>query len=199
MPLAGSEVEQRRIAPLVAADGTGKGGKDGKDGKAGARPAGQAASRSSEAGGGHRADNAKISFKARGAGGREEQVTIEILRPAIPASVIALVARSGDRATAVGDTVTDTLQDGIMVMRSLALSANPNAKEQGMAATQMPFFRALVKGERQTPRPGRADDFRWPRDDDIAPPPEAAPQPAPTPGVRPGLRTSPPRGPVPKS
>ena len=198
-PLAGSETEQRRLVPSVSASATpGDADKGAKDGKA-SRQAGPVP-RPGEAG--HRADNTRISFKAPGAGGREEQVTVEILRPAIPASVIALVTRreSAERATPVGDTVTETLQNGITLMGSLTLSATQGIKGQRPPPTQMPFFRALVKGERQTPRPGRADDFRWPRDDEVAPPPpEPVAQPAPPLGVRPGLRTSPPRTPAPRS
>jgi hypothetical protein len=198
MPLAGSETEQRRLIPtpaVVPGDAV-----KGSDAKAAARPSGPAP-RPGESGA-PRADNTKVSFKTLGASGREEQVTVEVLRPAIPASVIALVTRreTADRATPVGETVTETLPNGIMVMGSLTLTATPGIKGQRPPPTQMPFFRALVKGERQTPRPGRADDFRWPRDDDIPPPPpEAAAQPAPPPGVRPGLRTSPPRAAPPKS
>jgi hypothetical protein len=197
-PLAGSETEQRRLIPTPAA-APGDAVKGTGDAKAAAR---QPAARSGDSGGGPRADNTKVSFKALGASGREEQVTVEILRPAIPASVIALVTRreTADRATPVGETVTETLPNGVMVMGSLTLTATPGIKGQRPPPTQMPFFRALVKGERQTPRPGRADDFRWPRDDDIPPPPpEATAQPAPPPGVRPGLRTSPPRAALPKS
>lgn len=203
-PLAGSEAEQRRLIPTASAGAPQDGAaKATKDGKAAVRQGGAAAPpKPGESGGGPRADNTKVSFKAPGAGGRDEQVTVEILRPAIPASVIALVTRreSAERATPVGETVTETLPGGIMVMRSLTLSAASGAKGQRLPPTQMPFFRALVKGERQTPRPGRADDFRWPRDDDVAAAPlEATPQPLPAPAVRPGLRTSPPRATAPRS
>ena len=46
-----------------------------------------------------RADNGRITLKSIGAGGREESVTIDILRPAIPSAVIALMTRkdTGDR------------------------------------------------------------------------------------------------------
>ncbi|HXF55559.1 MAG TPA: GDSL-type esterase/lipase family protein, partial [Hyphomicrobiaceae bacterium] len=169
-PLAGSESEQRRLVPAAAA-APGEVGKGAGENKA-PRQAGSAP-RSGEPGSSTRADNTKVSFKVPGASGREEQVTVEIVRPAIPASVIALVTRreSADRATPIGETVTQTLANGIMVMDSLTLTATPGLKGQRPPPTQMPFFRVLVKGERQTPRPGRADDFRWPREDEAAPPP----------------------------
>jgi hypothetical protein len=192
-PLAGSESEQRRLIPAAASAAPG-GDTKGQAGGATARPGSPLVTRPGDAGSGPRADNSKVSFKAPGAGGREEQVTVDILRPAIPATVIALVTRreTADRATPVGDTVTDTLQNGITVMRSLTLSATPGLKGQRVPPTQMPFFRALVKGERQTPRPGRADDFRWPRDDEPPPVPETVSQQpaAPPPAVKPSPKTS---------
>jgi len=189
-PLAGSESEQRRLvpAPAAAAADAAKGTSEGKA----PRQAGSAP-RSGEPGGSTRADNTKVSFRVPGASGREEQVTVEILRPAIPASVIALVTRreSGDRATPVGETVTETLANGVMVMGSLTVTATPSLKGQRLPPTQMPFFRVLVKGERQTPRPGRADDFRWPREDDVPPPPPEAAAAPPPPTGGPGARATP--------
>jgi hypothetical protein len=196
-PLAGSETEQRRLIPAAAP--TAAGDTKGQAGSAAARPGGALVSRPGDTGAGPRADNSKVSFKAPGTGGREEQVTVDILRPAIPQTVIALVTRreSADRATPVGDTVTDTLQNGITVMRSLTLSATQGLKGQRVPPTQMPFFRALVKGERQTPRPGRADDFRWPRDDEPPPVPETVSQrpAAPPADAKPTLKTSGPKAP----
>jgi len=37
-----------------------------------------------------------------------------------------------------------------------------------MAPTQAPFFRVLVKGERVPPKPGRIDDFSWPKPEQSA-------------------------------
>jgi hypothetical protein len=34
-----------------------------------------------------------------------------------------------------------------------------------MAPSQTPYYQVLVKGERAVPKPGRADDFSWPRAD----------------------------------
>lgn len=186
VPLAGAEVEQRRInpTPVKAAGPSAAAGKvTPKDGKAAAqqtRPA-------QPDNGDQRADNTRVTVKTVGAGGREEQVTLEILRPAIPASVIQLVTRRDTGATAspVGDTLTDTLTNGLMVMRSITPTGEGAASRGSRPPpTQLPFFRVMVKGERPVPRPGRADDHRWPRDDDVPPPEplarsEAAPAPVP--------------------
>ncbi|CAN0191394.1 unnamed protein product, partial [Phaeothamnion confervicola] len=118
-----------------------------------------------------RADNVRVSFRSAIAGGREEQVTIEIVRPAITQSVIQLVTRRdrGDKPSQVGDTLTDTLSNGLLVMRSITPSRGADRGQSRAALTQQPFFIALSKGERLPPKPGRADDFRWPRSDDIPP------------------------------
>lgn len=199
VPLAGSEIEQRRINPAAAkAPGPAAAGKaaapkdTAKDAKAAAAAAGRPAL--IDGNGDQRADNSRVTVKTVGAGGREEQVTLEILRPAISASVIALVTRreQSGSASAVGDTLTDTLTNGMMVMRSITPTGDgAGTRALRTAPTQLPFFRVMFKGERPTPRPGRADDHRWPRDD-IVPPPEPAARPDPAPvAVRPPPKGAP--------
>lgn len=186
VPLAGAEAEQRRInpTPVKAAGPAATAGKPAaKDAKSAA--AGAQARATPPDNGDQRADNSRVTVKAVGAGGREEQITLEIIRPAIPASVIQLVTRrdTGSSASPVGDTLTDTLTNGLMVMRSITPTGD-SAGNRGArpSPTQLPFFRVIFKGERPTPRPGRADDHRWPREDDVPPPePVARSEPAPAP------------------
>ncbi|MGE0628101.1 MAG: GDSL-type esterase/lipase family protein [Hyphomicrobiaceae bacterium] len=174
IPLAGGEAEQRRInaANKGAASG---GGKRTKANRRAGSPQARAAAAWNRgapaigAGGEVRADNSKVSFKAAKPGGKLETVTLEIVRPALAASVVALVTRrdKGDKPSQIGETVTDTLSNGMMLMRSVTATRERN---QG-APSQQPFFLALTKGARLTPKPGRADDFRWPREDDLPAPP----------------------------
>jgi hypothetical protein len=139
-------------------------------------------------GGGHKgglpgeqkADNGKVSLRSVGANGKEEIVTLDILRPAIPASIVQLVTRKErpDRLSPMGDTVVDQIAGGIAVMSSITPAGGARRK---MSPTQAPYFRLLVRGERLTPRPGRADDTSWPRADLSAveePVTEPAPAPA---------------------
>lgn len=194
VPLAGTEAEQRRISPTPVraagpAPSSGKAApKDAKSAAAPSRPA------PPDNNGDQRAENSRVTVKTVGTGGREEQITLEILRPAIPASVIALVTRrdTGATASAIGDTLTDTLTNGLMVMRSITPTGDGAASRGSRPPpTQLPFFRVMVKGERPTPRPGRADDHRWPREDDIPPPePVARSEAAPAP-VRPPPKGAP--------
>lgn len=116
-------------------------------------------SSSSNASGDQKVDNGKVTLKMIDATGREDTQTIEILRPAIPASVVALMARregSGPR----GDLIVDQIGEGMTLMSSIT---PPGNRDRGrLSPTQAPYFRLLVKGERLQPKPGRADDLSWP-------------------------------------
>ncbi len=108
--------------------------------------------------GDQKADNGRITIKTPGAGGAEETQTIEIVRPAIPASVVALMARRQGSGQG-GDLLVDQIPGGLTLMSSITPAGG---KARGRSApTQAPYFRLLVKGERLTPKPGRADDTQW--------------------------------------
>jgi len=167
IPLAGSEAEQRRISPKAQQEEAAKQQSNEQgSGWAAVVERGSKASPNGSSGGALKADNSKIKLKTRGNSGKEEETTIEILRPAIPASVVAIIARqqSPDRPAQLGDTISETLPGGVTVMSSItpALTAGSQAQRRRLAPTQSPFFKVLVKGERLPPKPGRADDFRWP-------------------------------------
>jgi hypothetical protein len=128
-------------------------------------------SASGTASGDQKADNGKVVLKVAGSNGREESQTVEILRPAIPASVVALMARR-DGSGQHGDLLVDQIAGGVTLMSSITPS---DSKERGkLSPTQAPYFRLLVKGERLQPKPGRADDMTWP------PPSDATTEVAPT-------------------
>jgi uncharacterized protein len=57
-----------------------------------------------------------------------------------------------------------------------------------------PYYRVLVKGERPEPKPGRADDFSWPR---VEPP--AIPEPPAAAGRRTPPRATSPKAAPPRS
>jgi hypothetical protein len=114
------------------------------------------------------ADNGRISLRTVTPTGKEDVVTLDIVRPAIPASVVALVTRkeSPDRASQLGDVLVDRIASGINVMSTFtppSSSALGGSGRGRLSPTQSSFYRVLVKGERLAPRPGRADDFVWPR------------------------------------
>jgi hypothetical protein len=196
IPLAGSEAEQKRVAALrprpPAADAGGKGStaatkeaasKDAAKGapKTGAPGAVQPPS-GADLPGEPKADHGRIVLKTIAAGGREETVTLELPRPAIPAAVLQLITRkdTGERASPMGDALADDIGGGLVVQSSVtSLGTGPGSARK--AAPGQPYYQVWLKGERLPPRPGRSDDFTWPRADPeiviIEPPPARPPRP----------------------
>jgi uncharacterized protein len=183
IPLAGNEAEQAAInvtravsKPLISSPANAP-----RPQVAGITAGGEATGPVTD--GEQKADSGKINLSVAGAGGREEVVSLDLLRPAIPASVIALVNRkeNAEKATQLGDLLIDQISGGVMVMSSITPASDPNSLEvrRKLSPTQTPYFRVMVKGERIAPRAGRADDTSWPRSE----PPlvaEALPVAAPT-------------------
>jgi len=179
IPLAGNEAEQKRVSALrphpategdVGSKGTVAAGKEAV-GKKAAAPAAPADTTNEQ-----RADNGRITLKSVGAGGREESVTLELPRPPIPAAVVSLVTRkeSTDRPSAMGDVLTDDVGGGLVVLDSISPTGiGAGAVQRRLAPSQTPYYHVLVKGERPAPKPGRADDFSWPKVE-----PEIASEPA---------------------
>ncbi|MEW5964331.1 MAG: DUF459 domain-containing protein [Pseudomonadota bacterium] len=193
VPLAGSESEQARINPAKAAATQGVRGPQAADaGKAGqwgaaVVPAVPPAAAGSE----QKAENSRIALKTIGAGGREEVLNIEIVRPAIPASIIAHVARreSPDKPSAMGDQIADQISSGLTVLSSITPASDGGGLAKAkMSPAQTPYFRVLVKGERPAPRKGRADDHSWPRFEEPAPAAAGAAEPPPASAVTPPPR-----------
>ncbi|MBN8911826.1 MAG: DUF459 domain-containing protein [Rhizobiales bacterium] len=175
IPLDGDTAEQSKINPdriklTDEAAGSGKAPSAGPE-------ASPAKGRESGAGSGvgdQKADNSRINLRIVSEGGREEIVALDIVRPAISASVVALVTRreSPDKPSQLGESVIDQIPGGLTVLSTVALatgSGQPGRRR--LSPSQSPYFRVLFKGERLPPKPGRADDASWPRP---APPPEAA-------------------------
>jgi uncharacterized protein len=174
IPLAGGEAEQKRVNSLKPrasspGEGTWKGTVT-KDGKAVQQksPAQIREAPVADSSNDQRADNGRITLKSLGAGGREESVTIDILRPAIPSAVIALMTRkdTGDRPSQMGDVVADEVGGGLVALSSITpAGVGPGTNRRVAAPSLSPYYTVLIKGERPTPKPGRADDFSWPRVD----------------------------------
>lgn len=181
IPLAGSVAEQQAIsASRSAADTGAKTAAAGPQGSAaGAAPSAQAPGPQSPPPSGsaeQRADTGRINLAISGPGGKEEIVPVDLLRPAIPASIIALVNRkeNADKPAGLGDLLIDQIPGGLLVMSSItpANDTTQGENRRRLAPTQTPYFRVMVKGERIAPREGRADDVSWPRPE---PPPVVEP------------------------
>jgi hypothetical protein len=75
----------------------------------------------------------------------------------------------------MGDVVADDVGDGLVVLSSITPATTTGAgPSRRLAPSLSPYYQVLIKGERLASKPGRADDFSWPR-----PEPEVAPEPAP--------------------
>jgi hypothetical protein len=196
IPLAGSEAEQNRIAALRPRQpGADAGAKSGgtADKQAGGKDAGKAKSRTqapaADASGETKADNGRISLRTVAPGGREETVTLDLPRPPIPAAVLQLITRrdTGERASAMGDTLADDVGGGLVLLSSVTPSGGPGLRRK--AALGQAYYQVWFKGERLAPKPGRSDDFSWPKADPgahLETPVEAPPgRPAPTPKASP--------------
>lgn len=178
IPLAGNEAEQAAINPentVKIPSPTSPAAAEHPAADPAAHKAPVVAAPAPDPGGDQKADNGKITLKITGAGGKEEAQTLEIVRPAIPATVVALMARR-ESGGQIGDLLVDEIGGGLTLMNSVT-----SAGQKGPGKTspsQAPYFRLLVKGERLQPKPGRADDFTWqkPGTSDAGKAPSAAPK-----------------------
>jgi hypothetical protein len=103
--------------------------------------------------------------------------------------VIALITRkeSSERPSQMGEVVADDVGGGLVVLSSITPTVGGSAARRA-APSQTPYYQVLIKGERLPPKPGRADDFAWPRAE-----PEITPDPPPL--VRRMPRPPSPKGP----
>ena len=177
IPLAGSEAEQRLIRPVRQAPAPATRTPLQAASKAGA-PARPAVVASTD--GELKADNSRITLPAAAGekGGRQDNTAIELPRPAIPGSLMALLARraQSERSNQPGEALVREIPGGLTISRTISTATAPGAPQRRALPSQTPFFRVLVKGERLEPKAGRADDISWPP---AAPPvtPAAAPPP----------------------
>lgn len=174
VPLAGGEPEQAKINPdkaKLAEPAPGAATKTG-DAAVGAAAASAVTTSAASAAasalpGEQKAETGKISLKTVSASGREETLNLDIVRPAIAASVVQLVTRreSADKPAQMGDNLVDQISGGLLVMTSVSPSSGQGARDGApkVSAAQTPYFRVLFRGERLQPKPGRADDMSWPR------------------------------------
>jgi hypothetical protein len=182
IPLAGDPAEQSRVNPdkvRLRAE-TERAQAQAKAAKGGvAAPAANASA--ADGAKDQKLETGKVDIRVPGVEGTEQIVTVEIVRPAIPASVVALVTRkqSNDKAAQMGDVLVDQIPGGLTVMSSIVPPRGADGSRRRLSPTQSPYFRVLEKGERLPSKPGRADDFTWPRPQFTA---EMRGEPPPAPG-----------------
>lgn len=146
VPLAGDVEEQRQVARQARV----------ASGEAGGE-ADQLAAEKAEA------DDIPAASSSITLGGEE---TIEILRPKLPGIVLAHLQRSTlGRPAQVGRTIGSDLRGGLTALSSIASASDQTVaggRSRGLLS-QSPYYKVLIKGEPLPPKPGRADDFSWPK------------------------------------
>ncbi|MEQ1649934.1 MAG: hypothetical protein ABL898_15235 [Hyphomicrobiaceae bacterium] len=169
VPLVGGELEQRRINPdkplptaakaIVPAKGDAR--------QAATAAVATPAPVASAAAPDQVEEIARVSFRSLNAQGRDETTTLDIVRPAISAQMLALLARKDVTQTAQRnfEIVGAELGDGttLSMIVSPLPSAQPATAAQTAGTAQLTVYNAVwVRGDRLPPKPGRADDFSWP-------------------------------------
>lgn len=179
VPLAGGEIEQKRInpdraapAPAAAPAPKSRGvkvavpGETTSDGRPPSPAAGSAGPKYGQKTADLKADNGSVVIAQAQGGRRARTIKLTIIRPAIPAAVIDVVTRkqSADRPALLGDSVAQTLPGGASLMSSITpVGVSGGGQRAKLSPTQSPYFKVWAKGERLPPKKGRADDFVWPR------------------------------------
>ncbi len=195
IPLAGDDAEQKRINPAKSSSIAPVAGWKGSVTVGQPRPAttasGTVAASAADSSGDQKVDNGRVTLRSISASGREETVVIDIVRPAIPAAVVALITRregSTDKSVQPGESVVEDVGGGLTVVNSVSMLGDAPAQGVGkrkLSPTQAAFYTVLVKGDRLPSKPGRADDFNWPRNDTLrTEEPAAASRPAPQAGPK---------------
>ncbi len=142
IPLLGSEEEQVKVNPDNAVKTPAPSSPAAITAAASSPPTvkaaptdGSAPGSTTNATGDQKADNSRITLNVIGASGREEKQTLDIVRPAIPASVVALMARR-EGSGQIGDLMVDQISGGLTLMSSITPSGNRSRGK--LSPTQAP-------------------------------------------------------------
>jgi len=190
IPLAGAEPEQARVNPekVAAAAEAAKAAAEAAEERGAREREGGAAGpvTPSSAATELKADNGRIALRSLAADGSEQIVTLPIVRPPLSASVVAIVSRRQLSASNApgAQTLVEFAPGGLPLISTITPANDRNLVRQRLSPTQLPYFQVLVKGQRLTPKEGRADDFTWPRPEPIVLP--AAVETEPEPELAPG-------------
>jgi lysophospholipase L1-like esterase len=95
-----------------------------------------------------------------------QQPPVQQTRPAAPAPLQVprqLSFRPGDAPS--GETIVGDITSGVTALATVSplndFSANPEGRR--LPLQERPYYKALIKGQPVKPKPGRADDFKWPK------------------------------------
>ena len=90
---------------------------------------------------------------------------VTIVRPAIAGAIISQILSSRDaKLPELGHTMPADLIGGYTVLSSVTTSADARQNlSQQLPLSENPFYKLLIRGDSLPARPGRTDDFDWPR------------------------------------
>jgi len=154
IPLAGDDEEQARLIPQP----------DGRDTPPGGGPAPAETSQGGQTAAG------PVAPGSAPAGPAAPFTTETRPRPAQPAAGPAQPQlprqpsfRPGDAPS--GETIVGDISQGVTALATVSpmTDLNTNIGEQRLPVQERLYYRSLIKGQAQKPKPGRADDFKWPR------------------------------------
>ena len=153
IPLAGDDEEQARLIPKAEAEN-----KAAADKEADATP-----------GPGNPAAGQQGQPPAPAATGQqptEQQPPKAAAAPVAPAPLQVprqLSFRPGDAPS--GETIVGDITSGVTALATVSPlnELNANLNERRVPLQERLYYKALVKGEALKPKPGRADDFKWPK------------------------------------
>ncbi|MEJ2118845.1 MAG: hypothetical protein P8Y36_13535, partial [Alphaproteobacteria bacterium] len=148
IPLAGDDEEQARLIPETNDEKTGSKDENAAwmpepNSKDGAQNAGK-----QEQPGTKTQDENKQTAK--------DEPVLPVLQPSLRPT-----------AAPMGETIVGDMSEDVTALATVSPIADLNsaidASERRLPISQRLYYKALVKGESLKPKPGRADDFKWPR------------------------------------
>lgn len=119
-----------------------------------------------------RTDGSTVAKTGSGAPKPADAVTVggvEIKRPPLPEAALnlaqSLAPQAPSNALPDGETIASDLGEGLTALATISPvndSSSLTAK-RGVPLTERGYYKVLIKGEQLKPKPGRADDFAWPK------------------------------------
>lgn len=99
--------------------------------------------------------------------GTGREVTLQIVRPAIPAAAFSITRRSSNSSSADGDingaeVLSEISGESIgLSLSSVSRQVIGNNDNRRIPLTQTPYYKLLVRGDALQSKSGRADHFTW--------------------------------------
>jgi hypothetical protein len=159
IPLAGTEDEQAKVMGRAVAPGpeTSESGETEGSAPDQAAPAGDvAAAEDGEAPAAPEIQQNKVG-------------EVDVFRPVISSTTLEAAQTLSPQGAAASltysENIASDLPGGLTALASISSINDPSvsSSKPRLPLTQRPYYRVLIQGEQVKPKPGRGDDFVWPR------------------------------------